>query len=344
MTFDEFLRRIPKVELHCHLVGTLRPATLLELAAKHGVPLPTQDPAALYDLHDFYHFLDVLDAAGAALRHPSDFARAAYESLEDGVRDGNLRYREMFFNPTTHARSGVSYAQVLEGLIDGIRSAEHDFGVRCRLIPSIDRRQPGSAAVAMVEEVLRHRREEVIGLGMDYAERDGPPERFAAAYALARQGGLHLTAHACEDNQTLTEAPPANAVACLEVLGCERLDHGYNVLAEPDVVRRCRDDGVYFTVCSHTSNFDRIPRRRATISQMHQAGLRLTLNTDDPAMFGTDLGDAYVSLFRDLGWNAERAVELSLAGVGACWLDEPDKRALRQAFEADIGRLLESLA
>ena len=338
---EALLRRVPKVELHCHFVGSLRATTLLELARQNGVALPTQDPRALYDLRDFYHFLSVLDAAAAALVRPADFARAAYESLEDGVRSGNLCYRELFFNPGTHKALGVSYPDQLEGLLDGIRAAERDFGVRCRLIPSIDRRQPASAATAMVEEVLAHRREEVIGIGMDYAERDGPPQRFVDAYRVAGKGGLRRTAHACEDNQTLAEAPPSNALVCLDELGCDRLDHGYNILADPAVVDRCRRDGVYFTVCSHTSNVHRTAARRASIGRMLAAGLRLTLNTDDPAMFGTDVGDAYVSVFRELGLGLERARELSLNGVDACWLDGSDKRSLRLAFERQLDELFE---
>jgi adenosine deaminase len=343
ITFDDFLRRLPKVELHCHLVGTLRLRSLVELAAKNRVGLPVEDPSTLYDLQDFYHFLNVLDAAAAALREPADFALAAYESLEDGVRYGNLRYREMFFNPTTHATFGVPYGAMLDGLIDGIQAAERDFGVRCRLIPSIDRRKTAAQAVHMVEEVLDDRRDEVIGLGMDYAEKDGPPQRFTAAYNLAARGGLHLTAHACEDNQTLAEAPPRNVVTCLDDLGCERLDHGYNLLADEAVTRRCREQGVYFTVCATTSNFQRTPLRRATIKRMHDAGLKLTLNTDDPAMFGTDLGDAFVSVFRDLGWGPEMARQLCLNSVDACWLEDAEKRALRESFEKDIELLSRDL-
>ncbi|MFI5269292.1 MAG: hypothetical protein ACHQ7M_18105, partial [Chloroflexota bacterium] len=103
----------------------------------------------------------------------------------------------------------------------------------------------------------------------------------------------------------------------------------------------CRDSGVSVTVCSHTSNFDRIPRRRASIGRMNEAGLRLTLNTDDPAMFGTDVGDAYVSIFRDLGWQPDMARRLCLTAVDACWLDDTDKRALRHAFQTEIDALME---
>jgi adenosine deaminase len=297
----------------------------------------------LYDLRDFYHFLTVLDAAAAVLLTPADFSRVVYESLEDGVRTGNLRYREMFFNPTTHAALGVSYATVLEGLSDGIRAAERDFGVVCRLIPSIDRRGSAALATAMVDEVIAHACTEVIGIGMDYAERDGPPQRFVTAYQRAGQAGLRRTAHVCEDNQTLAEAPPANVAACLDELGCDRLDHGYNILADPALVARCRAEGVYFNVCSHTSNFARIPTRRATIGRMLAEGLRLTLNTDDPAMFGTNVGDAYVSLFGDLRLGADVARQFSLNGVDASWLDTPAKRSLRLEFERELDTLLAEL-
>ena len=128
-----------------------------------------------------------------------DFARAAYESIEDGVTLGNLNYREMFFNPTLHTKRGIPYETVVDGLVDGIRAAETDFGVPCRLIADVYRQDTPDEAREMVEQVLEHRRDELIGLGMDGAEAPDPPEQFVDAYRLAKSGGLRLTAHACED-------------------------------------------------------------------------------------------------------------------------------------------------
>lgn len=132
---------------------------------------------------------------------------------------------------------------VVDGLIDGIHQAETDFGVTCRLIADVYRQDDPGVARQMVEDVLDLKRPEIIGLGMDGVEAPDPPERFVDAYALAGQRGLRLTSHACEDG------PPQNVTTCLDILACERIDHGYHVLASDEVTARCRDEGVYFTCC-----------------------------------------------------------------------------------------------
>ena len=180
-----------------------------------------------------------------------DFARVAYESLEDGVRLGNLKYREMFFNPTLHTTRGVAMATVIDGLADGIRAAEADLGVRCFLIADVYRQDTVEMAMQMIEEVLANRRPELIGLGMDAAEAPDPPEKFAECFALAGRAGLHRTSHAAEDG------PPANITTCLDVLGCERIDHGYHILGTT------RWSSVAATTAS-TSRVARRPRRSCT--------------------------------------------------------------------------------
>ena len=178
MDFDEYLRRVPKVELHCHFEGTVRPQTFSELAAKHGIALSADDPARLYDYDSIYEFLVIFGQVSSTLIDREDFARTAFESIEDGVKLGNLVYREMFFNPTLHTKRGVPYPTVVDGLIDGCRRAESELGVRCRLIADVYRQDSAGEAADMVREVLEHRREEVIGLGMDGAEAPDPPEKF----------------------------------------------------------------------------------------------------------------------------------------------------------------------
>ena len=132
MDYETFLRRVPKVELHCHLEGTVRASTAADQARKHGVQLPTDDVDKLYEYDTIYDFLKIYGLVTTTLVDRDDFARVAYETLEDGARLGSLRYREMFFNPTLHTKRGVPYATVVDGLVDGIRAAESDHGVRCR--------------------------------------------------------------------------------------------------------------------------------------------------------------------------------------------------------------------
>jgi adenosine deaminase len=336
--FDEFLRRIPKIELHCHLAGSLRPATLARLATKHGVPLPR--PAdRLYTYKDFYDFIDILRRVALVLVDADDFAQAIYEALEDGFTAGNQRHAEVFFNPQYFYPNGTTYTTMLDGLVEGLRAAQTDFGATCLLIPSIDRQIDPDAAMEILDDVLADRRDEVIGIGLDGPEREGPPTRFTALYARAGAAGLKRTAHVCEDNQTLAEAPPSHYADCRERLGCDRLDHGYNLLADRQMIDRARDDGVFFTTCTVTSVTRNLERRHRSIARMVDVGLRVTVNTDDPQMFHTDLADSYVRLFKATGWGVDRACEMSLNGIEASWLPDAAKRNLRTAFVADIESL-----
>jgi adenosine deaminase len=336
MEYDEFLRRVPKVELHCHFEGTVRPATFAELAAKHEVDLPTQDVERLYDYDSIYEFLKIFAIVSSTLRDRDDFARASYETLEDGVKLGNLRYREMFFNPTLHTGRGIPYATVVDGLVDGIRAAEHDLGVRCRLIADDYRQDAPETAREMVEQVLEHRPDELIGLGMDGAEAPDPPEKFVEAYRLAGRGGLRLTAHACED------APAENITTCLDVLGCERIDHGYHILGDESVVERCRNDGITFTVCPTATAvcyFDPDDYTTHPIREMVAKGLKIVLNSDDPTMFHTDVGTEYVKMAEAADWAPEQVREFVLNGVEGAWLDDSEKAALRREFTGELDRL-----
>jgi adenosine deaminase len=341
MDFAEYLRRVPKAELHCHFEGTVRPRTFADLAKKHDVALPTEDADRLYDYDSIYEFLKIFAMVSSTLIDREDFARAAYESIEDGVKLGNLKYREMFFNPTLHTRRGVPYATVVDGLVDGITSAETDFGVRCRLIADVYRQDSPEMAREMVEQVLEHRPDEVIGLGMDGAEAPDPPEKFVESYRLAGEGGLRLTAHACED------APARNITTCLDVLGVERIDHGYHILGDDSVVARCRDEGIYFTVCPTATAvcyFDPDDFASHPIREMVAKDLLVMINSDDPPMFHTDIGTEYVTMVEAAGWGPEKVREFCFNGIDGSWLSDDDKRSLRAEFESELGKLEAELA
>ena len=341
MDYAEFLRRVPKAELHCHFEGTVRPTTFADLAKKHDVSLPTEDADRLYDYDSIYEFLKIFAMVSSTLIDREDFARAAYESIEDGVKLGNLKYREMFFNPTLHTRRGIPYATVADGLVDGIQSAEADFGVRCRLIADVYRQDSPELAREMVEQVLEHRPDEVISLGMDGAEAPDPPEKFVEAYRLAKEGGLRLTAHACED------APARNITTCLDVLGVERIDHGYHILEDDAVVARCRDEGIYFTVCPTATAvcyFDPEDFGSHPIREMVEKDLLVMINSDDPPMFHTDIGTEYVTMVEAAGWGPEKVREFCFNGIDGSWLSDDEKRRLRAEFESELGKLEAELA
>ena len=342
MDFATFLARIPKAELHNHIIGTLRPATLGALAAKHSLALP-RPPERLYDFTAFDAFLDVLRLAASALRTAADFARVAYEAVEDGHEAGNLRHVEFLFNPQYFYPHRVAYRTMVDGMTAGLREAEVDFGVTALLVPSFDRCIAPAAALDIMDDIEGYRTDLVAGIGLDGAERNGPPQAFAAVYERAGRAGLKRTAHVCEDNQTLAEAPPVHYDICRDLLRCDRLDHGYNLLSDEGTIARAQADGLIFNVCTVTSVKANRAGRRERIARMVDLGLTITLNTDDAAMFKTDLAECYQLMFEGRDWGVSQARAFSLAGVDASWLPDAEKAALRRRFERELDDLAREL-
>ncbi len=339
LSFSDYLDLVPKVELHCHIAGAMRATTLHEIAAANGVDLP-RPAATLYQWRDFYGFLEVLRLGALAVQRREDFERVAYECIEDMHRHGNARHVEIFFNPHYYAPNGATYPLIVEGLAAGLERAERDFGVSSLMIACIDRSVClPSEALQMLDWIAAHPHPRVVGVGLDGAERGGPPLVWLEAWRRAGRMGLRRTAHVCEDNQTLTEGPPSHVVNCRYALGCDRLDHGYNMLADPDLVARMVQDGAPFTMACWSSILpNRIPRLDR-IRRMGEAGLNIVLGTDDPTMFATTIGHGWRVVFDHAKWDVRHARRLSLAGVDASWLPEERKALLRQEFGATLDAL-----
>ena len=339
MNMHEFLKALPKVSLHVHLMGSVQARTAVDLCNKHGVPLPDyQEPEDLYDYPDIYKFLHMYDNTALAIRDREDFHRIAYETLTEAA-EHNVRHREMLFNPTTHMAAGATYETCVDGLIDGIRDANTDHGIDCKLIAAVNRMETPELAVTMVETLAEHPRDEVIGIGMDYAEADFPPERFWKAYEMAADLGLHLTAHASED------APPRNIETCLDLLGCERVDHGYHVIESDEIFNRCRDQGVVFT-CTPVSTawvYFGPDYSKHPIREMAERGLKIMLDCDDPPMFKTDPTNDYIVAADHMGFGPEDFRQFMLNGIDGSWVDEPTKRRWRREWSAEVDALIEQL-
>jgi adenosine deaminase len=324
---------IPKVELHCHVEGTLRPSTVAELAHKSGRTLPVDDPSHLYRYGSLNEFLQVFWLVQETLTTPDDWARAAYESIVDAAPHG-LRYREMFFTPARHLAAGQDLGGIIEGLTAGISAAEVETGVRCGLIADCDRAFGGVAGCELVERLGELRRagraERVLGVGMDSTELGVNLRDYADAFALAGRLRLRRTAHAGED------VGPENIALALDVLGAERIDHGLAILEDVALTLRAAENRVPLTVCPSSNVL--IANKYARLEdhpfrQMREAGLLATLNTDDPAMTELNLGTEYRAVAKALRLDLGALCTVALDGIEASWLDGGDKRALRTTFE-----------
>jgi adenosine deaminase len=330
---------LPKVELHCHVEGTVRPSTVVELARKNGRALPTEDPTELYRYHSLNSFLEIFWLVQSLIADRDDWARVAYESIVDAAAHG-LRHREMFFTPARHLAMGQRLDEIVAGLSEGIVAAETESGVQCRLICDIDRAYGAAAGhelVELLDEVRSAgRADAVIGVGMDSTERGVDPRDFAPAFSRARELGLHVTSHAGEDTGA------DNIAMALEALQLERIDHGLAIMDDPHLVDRVAEARIPLNVCPNSNvlianRYDSLadhPFRR-----MRQAGLLVTLNTDDPAMTDLDLGKEYRSVAAALDMPWAEVCGVALDGVEAAWLEPGEKSELRRSFERAIAEI-----
>lgn len=341
MTIEDFARAIPKIELHLHLEGAVLPSTFVALAEKNGLALPPfDDVMELYRYGNLLDFLKIYDLVSRSVQKPEDFHRITYEALASAA-SGGARYVEFFFSPHAHLASGITYPEMLDGIIAGMHDAKTDKGVVSLLIPAHAKPLGPEKGLAFVEMVAANRRDEVIGIGTDYDELPDSPAVFKAMYDRARELGLHVTAHA-------GEVGPAEFVReAIDDLKVERVDHGYNVVDDPALVARCRDEGVFFTCCPsttlYTTTFTDLASPDHAIRRMIDAGLKVTLNTDDPPMFGTNISDEFALVARTLRLTPAEFKACTMNAIDASWLDEGTKRSWRTEWSAEIDRLAKEL-
>lgn len=336
MDYRTFLRKIPKVELHLHLGGTVRASTYEGLAIKHNIELPSYEkPEDLWQFRSISEYLPIYRQVCETIRSREDYQRTMYEALEDGCADG-MRYCEMFWSPHIPLEIGVDYGDMLDGMIDGIRDAEKDYGIICRLIADIPLYYSSGQGRELAQIVIDNQRDELIGIGMDYGELGNPPEKFAEAYHMAKKAGLHLTAHVGQITG------PENIGTCLDQLGCERIDHGYSVILDDQISQRCADENIVFTVTPSTTQAGYFPwdMSKHPIREMISRGIKVVIGADDPTLVKTTLGREYVLLAENMGytpWDFKRFV---LNGIDGAWLDEATKSDWRKQFSKKIDALI----
>jgi aminodeoxyfutalosine deaminase len=302
----------PKIELHVHLEGTVRPRTLLEIARRNDYPLPADTEEGLqqlYDFRDFAHFIEVWILTTNALRTAADFGQVVVDYAAEAASHGAV-YLEGIFSPGERVRRGVAWEEIFEGYCDGAQAARELHAVEVRLTPDIVRGFPLEEAEELVRRAAAYRDRGVVGVGLGGLEAEFPPEPYEPAFALARELGLASVPHAGE------VAGPPSVRSALEELQADRIRHGIRAVEDPGLVRELVDRRVVLDVCPISNLRTRVvdSLEEHPLPQLVAAGARCSISTDDPAMFGTDLGLDYAAAER-LGLDPRDAYEAGLEGA-----------------------------
>ena len=325
------LRAMPKAELHIHIEGSLEPELIFALARRNGVALPyasIETLRAAYAFTDLQSFLDIYYAGASVLIEEADFFDMAMAYFARAAADHVVR-AELFFDPQTHTDRGIAFATVINGLSRACAQARVVHGIDASLILCFLRHLSEEAAFATLEQALPFR-DRFIGVGLDSGERGNPPEKFARVFARCRELGLHLVAHAGE------EGPPAYIVSALDVLHVERIDHGVRCLEDPALVARLARDRVPLTVCPLSNVKLRVfpDLGRHPLKALLDAGIRATVNSDDPAYFGGYVDRNYSEAFAALPLDARDAYTLAHNSFTASFADAAQKQRWIAALDA----------
>jgi aminodeoxyfutalosine deaminase len=318
----------PKIELHVHLEATIAPQTLLDIACRNDYPLPVstvEELADLYRYRDFDHFIEIWILTTNALRHYDDFRRVIVDYAQAAKQHGAV-YIEGIFSPIERAWRGVDWDDIFSGYCDGAQEARELHGVEVLLTPDITRGAPLDNAFEAVRYAVKYRERGIVGIGLGGEERLYPPEPFRPAFQLAKDGGLASVPHAGE------VVGPQSVRGALEQLDADRIRHGIRADEDPGLVRELAAREIVLDVCPISNVRTGAVRSLAEhpLPRLMDAGIKCSISTDDPEMFGTDLTRDYAAA-TSLGLSPKLFYD---AGVAGALCDDPTRDRLRTIGEA----------
>ncbi|MBO1113226.1 adenosine deaminase [Bordetella petrii] len=331
------LQAMPKAELHVHIEGTLEPELIFALAQRNGVTLPYASVEALraaYAFTNLQSFLDIYYAGAGVLLHEQDFFDLAMAYFRRAAAD-RIVHAELFFDPQTHTARGVPMQAVVAGLARACDAARNELGISSALILCFLRHLSEDDAFRTLEQALPYR-QHFIGVGLDSGERGNPPEKFARVFARCRELGLRIVAHAGE------EGPAQYIRDALDLLGAQRIDHGVRCVEDPQLVARLARERIPLTVCPLSNVklrvFDTLAAHN--MATLLDAGLCVTVNSDDPAYFGGYLNQNFLETFGALPQlDARHAVQLALNSFEASFVPDAHKARWRDELARTVEQL-----
>jgi len=338
MDFEGLIRALPKVEQHVHIVGSIRPETLLWLVEEGGMKRPFEtlgDARRFFQYRDFPHFISVYSTLIDCITKEEQFERIAYEMLE---RDANcnVRYVEASFSAPDHVLRGLDYGRMLDAINRGVRRAHQNFGILCNL--RIDLVRNYGPEVGMdVLDWIEGKSDNIVSVDIGGSEEAFPPGPFEPVFRRARGIGLHLVAHA-------GEAAGAESIwEAVRDLSVERIGHGIAAREDPKLMDHLKERGIAIEACpSSNVSTGAIPSlERHPIRTFYDRGLLVTANTDDPSMFNTDMDNEYLQLRNRLNFTIQELFGLGLNAIDSSFLTEDERASMRESFVDEYQHLLD---
>ncbi len=336
MNVEELVKALPKAEQHVHIVGSTRPETLLWLAEESGRKKPfetVEEASRFFQYRDFPHFITTYIKVVDYITKEAQFERITYELLESDARC-NVRYVEASFSPYDHIRKGLDFGRMLDTINRGAQRARTDLGIECNVRVDLVRNYGPEVGMQLLD-LIEEKHDNIVSVDLGGSEEMFPPKPYAFVYRRARKMGLHLVAHAGE------AAGPESVWGAVKDLGVERVGHGvaaYNDVKLMDYLRR---KGITIETCPTSNVRTGVVEsiKSHPIKAFMKRGLNVTVSSDDPSMFGTDMNNEYLQLHRKLNFTVPELFQLSLNAVDSSFLPKERKTAMYDAFTNEYQRL-----
>lgn len=339
MSAEEAIKSLPKLEQHVHIVGSTKPETFLWLIEDSGSELPyetLEDLQEFYTYRNFPHFIEIYGKVNDTINKESHYERITYEMLESQAAC-NVRHVEAIFSAWDHTRRGLDYGLMVDAINKGIRRAKRKWGVSCTIRIDLVRNY-GPEVGMKVLDLIEEKGDNILAIDTGGSEHGYPPAPYRDCYRRAREIDLHTVAHQGEG------AGADYVWECIEALKPERIGHGVAAGEDPALMQAIRERGIAIECCP-VSNIRTaaVPSwGRHPIRRFIENGIRVSVNSDDPPMFGTDMNNEYLQLHRNMGFTVEELFRVSMDSIETSFLQEEEKMRLRKEFMRGFKALSQS--
>lgn len=322
-SIEEFIKGLPKVELHLHIEGTFEPELMFEIANRNGKKIPYEsidDLEKAYKFNNLQEFLDIYYAGANVLIEEQDFYDLTWAYLSK-VHQENLIHTEIFFDPQTHTDRGISFDVVIKGIRSALEDGKEKLGISYKLIMSFLRHLDEASAFKTLEEAMPYK-DWIDGIGLDSSELGNPPSKFERVFAKCREEGFLVVAHAGE------EGPSEYIWEALDILHVNRIDHGNRSMEDPNLIKRLAEIQMPLTLCPLSNLELKVVQdlKDHPVVQMMDNNLLVTVNSDDPAYFGGYMNANYLGVAKALNMSKKQIADLVINSFKASWMSDIEKK------------------